>query len=99
LWSQKRFYICREISKIDLLLPNQHDHGVHCHRPLLEPKDLQANAFVNDSCLGKNYSGNGVGNRSGGAAAMKTEVVENSGDGNRGSGGGNIEAVEPVAEK
>jgi hypothetical protein len=31
---------------IDLLLPNQFDHGVCCHRPLLEPKDLQAYAFL-----------------------------------------------------
>jgi hypothetical protein len=81
------------------MLPNQLDHGVCCHRPPLEPKDLQANAFVSDSCRGGNYGGNGIGNRSGGAAATETEAGACSRNGNRGSGSGNIEAAEPAAEK
>ncbi len=55
--------------------------------------------FVSDSCRGGNYGGNGTGNRSSGSAAMETEVVVHSSNGNRGSGGGNIEAAEPAAEK
>jgi hypothetical protein len=50
--------------------------------------------FVSDSCCGGNYGGDGVRNRSGGAAAMKTEAVAHGGNRNRGSGGGNIEAAE-----
>jgi hypothetical protein len=55
--------------------------------------------FVSDSCRGGNYGGNGVGNRSGGAAATETEAVACGSDGNRGSGSENIEAVKPAAEK
>ncbi len=55
--------------------------------------------FVSDSCHGGNYGGDGVGNRSGGAAATKTEMVARSGNGNRGSSGVNIESAEPAAEK
>jgi hypothetical protein len=55
--------------------------------------------FVSDSCHGGNYSGNGIRNRSGGAVAMETEAVARGGNGNRGRGGVNIEAVEPAAEK
>ncbi len=55
--------------------------------------------FVSDSCHGGNYGGDGVRKRSGGVAAMETDAVVRGGDGNRGSGGGNIEAAEPAAEK
>jgi hypothetical protein len=55
--------------------------------------------FVSDSCRGRNYGDDGVGNRSSGAAAMETEAVACSGNGNRGSGSGNIEAAEQAAEK
>jgi hypothetical protein len=55
--------------------------------------------FVSDSCHGRNYGGNGVGNKSGGAAVMETEAVARSGNGNRGSGSGNIETGELAAEK
>ncbi len=55
--------------------------------------------FVSDSCRGGNNGDNGVGNRSGGAAVTETEVVAQGGNGNRGSGGGSIEAAEPEAEK
>ncbi len=46
-----------------------------------------------------NYGGDGVRNRSGGTAATETDAVVCGGDGNRGSGGGNVEAAEPAAEK
>jgi hypothetical protein len=55
--------------------------------------------FVGDSCRGRNYGGDGVGNRSSGVAATETEVVAHGSKGNRGSGSGNIEAAEPAAEK
>jgi hypothetical protein len=46
-----------------------------------------------------NYGGKGVGNRSGGTVVTETDAVACSSDENRGSGGGNIEAAEPAAEK
>jgi hypothetical protein len=55
--------------------------------------------FVSDSCRGGNYGGDGIGNRSGGAAARVTEAVARGGNGIKGSGSGNVEAVEPMAEK
>jgi hypothetical protein len=55
--------------------------------------------FISDSCRGRNYGGDGVGNRSGGVAATETEAVARGGNRNRGRGGGNIEAAEPAAEK
>ncbi len=55
--------------------------------------------FISDSCRGRSYGGDGIGNRSGGVGATGTEAVVHGGDGNRGSGGGNIEAAEPAAEK
>ncbi len=55
--------------------------------------------FAGDSCHGRNYCDDGIGNRSGGAAAMETEAVARGGNGNRGSSSRNIEAVEPAVEK
>jgi hypothetical protein len=50
--------------------------------------------FVSDSC-GRNYGGDGVGNRSSGVAETETDAVAHDGDRNRGSCSGNIEAAEP----
>ncbi len=61
--------------------------------------DHRLTLFVSDSCRGGNYGGDGIRNRRGGAVATETDAVACDGDGNRGSGGGNIEAAEPAAEK
>jgi hypothetical protein len=57
--------------------------------------------FVSGSCHGPdgNHGGNGIGNRSIGAAAMETEAAAATMVETLAVGGGNIEAAVTVAEK
>ncbi len=81
------------------MLPNQLDLVTAAAVLRWRQRTCRLTLFVSGSGRGGNYCGDGIGNRSGGAAATKTDAVAHGCDGNRGSGGGNIEAVEPATEK